>query len=446
MNIFEIFGIDEAYQLTDKLAEILFNREARGRVFAEYISTKPDLSRETFLEEFQSVHADRGRLNQDFTPPAVADLVSLLAGSGNRVLDVCAGTGSLTITQWAQNPHARIECEEYSRPALMLLLFNLAVRNADAVVRHTDVLTREVFAAYRITPGEQFGDIELLGNMPDSRQVDVVVSNPPYSAKWQPQDDDRFEGFGLAPKSKADYAFVLHGLHRLADNGTMVAVLPHGVLFRGAAEAAIRQKLIEQNHLHAVIGLPENLFQATSIPVCLMVLKKNRTTRDVLFIDASDGFAKAKNVNLLQAGHIDNIMRAYRAFADAERFAKVVTPAELAENDFNLNIPRYVDTFVREPVQDLNDIMDGLLLNQRDIDNTNRELLAQMRQLKCSDPAEQADFDRAVKKFAVFAAPPAPVASGSLLPPDVDGMIAQTEQQIAQLQAMKQYFLDKMFV
>ena len=193
MNIFEIFGIDEAYQLTDKLAEILFNREARQRVFAEYISTKPDLSRETFLEAFQSGHADRERLNQDFTPPAVAELVSLLSCSSGSVLDVCAGTGSLTIAKWAQNPHARIECEEYSRPALMLLLFNLAVRNADAVVRHTDVLTREVFAVYRITPGERFGDIEQLdgwdGN--DSHRADVVVSNPPYSAKWQPQDDER---------------------------------------------------------------------------------------------------------------------------------------------------------------------------------------------------------------------------------------------------------------
>lgn len=182
--------------------------------------------------------------------------------------------------------------------------------------------------------------------------------NPPYSAKWSADatflDDSRFNRYGkLAPKSKADFAFLLHGFYHLKDSGTITIVLPHGVLFRGAAEGVIRKKLLEDGSIDAVIGMPGNLFFGTSIPTTIIILKKNRSTRDVLFIDASKEFIKGKNQNKLSKEHIDKIVETYQKREDIEKYAHVVTFDEIKENDFNLNIPRYVDTFEEEEPVDI---------------------------------------------------------------------------------------------
>ncbi|QAR51558.1 type I restriction-modification system subunit M [Bacillus altitudinis] len=187
---------------------------------------------------------------------------------------------------------------------------------------------------------------------------DSVLMNPPYSAKWSADDtfldDSRFNRYGkLAPKSKADFAFLLHGLYHLKDSGTMAIVLPHGVLFRGAAEGVIRKKLLEDGHIDTVIGLPANLFFGTSIPTTVIILKKNRTTRDVLFIDASKEFTKGKNQNKLSTDHIDKVVETYQNREDVEKYAHVASFEEIKENDFNLNIPRYVDTFEEEEPVDM---------------------------------------------------------------------------------------------
>lgn len=187
---------------------------------------------------------------------------------------------------------------------------------------------------------------------------DSVLMNPPYSAKWSADetflDDSRFNRYGrLAPKSKADFAFLLHGFYHLKDSGSMAIVLPHGVLFRGAAEGIIRKKLLEDGSIDAIIGMPANLFFGTSIPTTVIILKKNRTTRDVLFIDASNAFKKGKNQNELTTEHIDTIVETYKARTNVEKYAHVATFAEIAENDFNLNIPRYVDTFEEEEPVDM---------------------------------------------------------------------------------------------
>lgn len=182
--------------------------------------------------------------------------------------------------------------------------------------------------------------------------------NPPYSAKWSADDtfldDSRFNRYGkLAPKSKADFAFLLHGYYHLKETGTMAIVLPHGVLFRGAAEGTIRQKLLEDGSIYAVIGMPANLFFGTSIPTTVIVLKKNRSTRDVLFIDASKDFIKGKNQNKLAKENIDQIVNTYKERKDVEKYAHVASFEEIKENDYNLNIPRYVDTFEEEAPIDM---------------------------------------------------------------------------------------------
>lgn len=177
--------------------------------------------------------------------------------------------------------------------------------------------------------------------------LDAVVSNPPYSQKWDPtgkKSDPRFNGYGLAPKTKADYAFLLHDLYHLRAGEIMTIVLPHGVLFRGGDEAVIRKNLIENNNIDAIIGLPANIFFGTGIPTIIMVLKKNRSNDDILIIDASKGFVKEGKNNKLRARDIKKIVDCYESRADIEKFSRKISRDEIRKNDYNLNIPRYVDS------------------------------------------------------------------------------------------------------
>ena len=189
------------------------------------------------------------------------------------------------------------------------------------------------------------------------------MANPPFSAQWSASQlhmsDDRFSVYGkLAPSSKADMAFVQHMVYHLAEDGCMAVVLPHGVLFRGGAEGHIRQYLIEQmNCLDAVIGLPANIFYGTSIPTCVLVFKKCRKhPEDVLFIDASQHFDKVKTQNILRPAHIDKILHAFKTRSNEDKYSHVASLADIKANDYNLNIPRYVDTFEAEESIDLNAI------------------------------------------------------------------------------------------
>ena len=202
-------------------------------------------------------------------------------------------------------------------------------------------------------------------------EFEAVVANPPFSANWKGKNnplnetDDRFSQYGkLAPTSKADFAFVQHMIYQLAENGTMAVVLPHGVLFRGAAEETIRKYIIqEQNYLDAVVGLPPALFYGTGIPACILVLKKCRVhDTDILFIDASRQFEKEVRQNKLLDEHVDRIVETYRKRESVEKYSYVASLSEIAENDYNLNIPRYVDTFEEEVSVDLNAIVDEIQL------------------------------------------------------------------------------------
>ena len=187
---------------------------------------------------------------------------------------------------------------------------------------------------------------------PNEDRFEAVVANPPFSAKWSSGDmlltDDRFSQYGrLAPASKADFAFVQHMIHHLADNGTMAVILPHGVLSRGGAEGHIREFLIrDRNYLDAVIGLPPNIFFGTSIPTCILVFKKCRENPDdILFIDASANFERAKNQNVLRQDDIEKLVDVFRSRESRDKYSCVVPMSQIAEYAFNLNIPRYVDTF-----------------------------------------------------------------------------------------------------
>jgi type I restriction enzyme M protein len=179
-------------------------------------------------------------------------------------------------------------------------------------------------------------------------EFDAIVANPPFSYRWEPTDalgeDFRFKSHGLAPKSAADFAFLLHAFHFLSSEGTMAIILPHGVLFRGGAEERIRTKLLKDGHIDTVIGLPANLFFSTSIPVCILVLKKCKKPDDVLFINASEFFEKGKRQNFLRRSDINKIVATYRERSEEDRYARRVSMAEIEQNGYNLNISRYVST------------------------------------------------------------------------------------------------------
>lgn len=225
------------------------------------------------------------------------------------------------------------------------------------------------------------------------KQFEAIVANPPFSAQWSANplftSDDRFSQYGkLAPGSKADYAFVQHMIYHLADNGAMAIVLPHGALFRSGAEQHIRKYLIEdKNYLDAVIGLPANLFYGTSIPTCIMVFKKCRENpEDVLFIDASQHFEKIKTQNYLTDAHIDQIISTYRNRAEEGKYSKRVRLKELADNDYNLNIPRYVDTFEVEESIDIEAIAQELKKLETEMHDTDTAIAAFCKELQIPTP------------------------------------------------------------
>ena len=202
-------------------------------------------------------------------------------------------------------------------------------------------------------------------------QFDAVVANPPFSYRWEPSealgDDVRFKNYGLAPKSAADFAFLLHGFHFLKQDGVMAIILPHGVLFRGGAEARIRTKLLKDGHIDTVIGLPANLFFSTGIPVCVLVLKKCKKPDDVLFINAAEHFEKGKRQNQLLPEHIDKIISTYQHRKEEPRYARRVGMDEIEKNDFNLNISRYVSTAQAEEEIDLAAVHAELLAAEKKI-------------------------------------------------------------------------------
>jgi type I restriction enzyme M protein len=227
----------------------------------------------------------------------------------------------------------------------------------------------------------------------EGMHFEAIVANPPFSAHWSANplhlSDDRFSQYGkLAPKTKADFAFIQHMIHHLNDNGTMAVVMPHGVLFRGSAEGHIRRYLIEErNYLDAVIGLPANIFYGTSIPTSILVFKKCREDNDcVMFIDASAHFEKVKNQNHLREEDIEKIVSTYQERKDIEKYSHKATLEEIAENDYNLNIPRYVDTFEEEEAVDLAEVAKALKDLELEMNETDETIRGFCKELGIDSP------------------------------------------------------------
>ena len=319
-----------------------------------------------------------------YTPHKVSEVLAKLATiSLNQnedkpsVYDFACGSGSLLLTVQDEIKNNVL----YYGQELNTTTYNLARMN---LMMH-DVAYDRMTLKNADTLEQDWPDGVDEQGVDHPRNFDVVVANPPYSARWDNNDrklkDPRFKDYGLAPKTKGDYAFLLHGLYHLDQNGTMAIVLPHGVLFRGAKEGKIREALLKKNQIDAIIGMPAGLFYSTGIPTVILVLKKNKTNKDVLFIDASKGFEKGKNQNILRDKDIDKIINTYKERKDVERYAHVATFDEIQENDFNLNIPRYVDTFVPEPPVDLKKVAADLHETNIEIEKTQKELVGMLKDL-----------------------------------------------------------------
>ena len=332
-----------------------------------------------------------------YTPQAVSKILTKIAIAGQEnkrglsVYDPCMGSGSLLLNakKYAEQP----DYIKYYGQELNTSTYNLARMN---------------MFLHGIVPDNQNlrnGDT-LDGDWPTGEETDfnMVLMNPPYSAKWSAAagflQDERFSDYGvLAPKSKADYAFLLHGLYHLKNNGTMAIVLPHGVLFRGAAEGKIREKLLRSGNIYAVIGLPANLFYNTSIPTCIIVLKKHRDGRDVLFIDASKKFNKGKKQNEMTDEHIDAVIELYSKRETVEKESYLATFEDIEKNDFNLNIPRYVDNFEKEEDVDINALLSDMTKTDAEIKQVQGDFVSLLKELTSPDEAIMTSLNELLRKM-----------------------------------------------
>ncbi|MEE8824595.1 putative type I restriction enzymeP M protein [Lentilactobacillus sunkii] len=325
-----------------------------------------------------------------YTPQQVSKVLSQLVTLGKEevptVYDPTMGSGSLLLRV---GDYAKVA--EYYGQELNGTTYNLARMN---MLMHGINYSRFDL---------QQGDTLENDRFPD-KTFDAVVANPPYSANWDPAgklDDERFRKYGkTAPKSKADFAFVEHMLYHLKPTGTMAVVLPHGVLFRGAAEGKIRQYMIEHdNVLDAVIGMPANLFYGTSIPTVVLVFKKNRDRDDIFFIDASKEFEKGKNQNNLTDENVAKIVETYKSRKDVDKLAHDATLDEIKENEFNLNIPRYVDTFEPEPPVDVDKLVADIQSTDEQIDKLQSEFSGMLNDLEGKTPDAQAQLTKIKELF-----------------------------------------------
>ena len=403
-----ILGVRESFELPEKLTALLADTEKREAAFARFLEIEPDLSFDWFTDYFQEGSSNRKKMMQDFTPCELARLLPKLLGDFGSCLDVCAGTGGLTVAAWNKKHGARFVVEELSRQAFPLLLFNLAIRNVEGLAINRDTLSGELFGAYRLTRGERFSAIAQTDGIAFD-PVDICVTNPPYSLKWQnnPKDGDpRFAHFGYPPNDKADYGFVLHGFHHLNDAGRLCAILPCGTQFRGNREKEIRKNLIDGGHLAGVIDVPENLFLNTGIQVSLLLLRREPSDEPVVFIDGSQEYEKAKKQNRLTEKEIEKISYTYNKRLAIERYSRLVSVEEIRDedHDYNLNLRRYVDTYIKPPTPDLTEICAELVKTEKEIRRLSRAIYDEfLMNLHASGGIHEKNLEEIKKAFAFMA-------------------------------------------
>lgn len=355
---------------------------------------------EYLISQFAS--GSGAKAGEFYTPQSVSNILSEIVTLDSQdsskqkrtdikgILDFACGSGSLLINvkkhvnKINEESGSNIKISQIYGQEKNVTTYNLArmnmilhgIKDNEFEIFHGDTLANEWRKFSERNPSKKI-------------ECEIVVANPPFSSAWEHtngiREDFRFVNHGVAPRSTADFAFLLHGLHFLRDNGTMAIILPHGVLFRGGEEENIRKKLINDQNIDAVIGLPANLFYSTGIPVCIIVLKKCKKEDDILFINANKEFTKEKTRNILEDKHIQKIVNAYKERKEEENYSKRVTIDIIKQNDYNLNISRYVSTAEEEKTIDLEQVKDDLDNIEAKITATKEKLNGYLRQLDLSD-------------------------------------------------------------
>lgn len=372
-------GIGAVEEMPGVLMQACENNDEEA--FSAFVEAVPDLDTDWLQKIFQYYIADRKEKMQDYSPESLGDLLAEFAGEGESILDVCAGSGALTIRCWAKNRSRRFVCVELDEAAVSLLLFNLASRNIESVVLRRDVLSQETFDAWTVKKGDRFGVVERGG---EPFECDFCVSNPPYNMKWRHPDfapmQPRFQGLTVPPESNANYAFVLSAMESV-ERGAFI--LPNGALSSVGVEGKVRSEIVEDNWIDAVVACPDRMFESTSIPVCVVAVDKGKKTASVEMVDARETYdvevrdqrgqygSKShtsrvyhKNVSVLTRGHVGKIAGAIRDRANEIGFCAPATVEQIRRNEYNLAPARYIDKEVQDSrhrpyediVNDLNDV------------------------------------------------------------------------------------------
>ncbi|MFA5234092.1 MAG: type I restriction-modification system subunit M [Sulfurimonas sp.] len=346
-------------------------------------STNTDILGDAYEYLIGQFAAGSGKSAGEFyTPQQISDILSQIVtldsqdpSSGkkkklDKVFDFACGSGSLLLNvrkQLGAHGIGKIYGQEKNITTYNLARMNMllhGMKDSEVEIHHGDSLTNDWEMLRETNPAKQM-------------KFDAIVANPPFSLRWEPNEamgeDFRFKNYGLAPKSAADFAFLLHGFHFLGAEGTMAIILPHGVLFRGGAEERIRTKLLKDGNIDTVIGLPSNLFFSTGIPVCILVLKKCKKSDDVLFINASEHFEKGKRQNKLLPENIQKIVETYQFRKEEDRYSRRVSMQEIEKNEFNLNISRYISTSTADEEIDLQEVHKNLVEIEKDITKYTKE-------------------------------------------------------------------------
>ena len=359
MTLQEFFDVKESYRLPDKIMEMLLSPDAEKTI----TQIKEQISCD-IRDMFQEEQGDRKSLKQDFTPDCICSIVADLMIDGT-CLDMCSGTGALS-KMAALKRGIEINEQEFSERTIPFAILDACMNGMQGTISKADCLRNTVQETYLL---EERGGISIvsLQERQEAGCFDNVIMNPPYSMKFPEADEMRIMGHKI-PKSKADYGFILRGLEHLNRGGRLIAILPHGVLFRGAGEGDIRKWLVQERLINAVIRLPDKLFLNTSIPVFVLILQYD--SPDILFIDASKDFIKKSAQNDMTEQQTGKVVDTFLNRQEVERYSHITSYSEIEKNDFNLNIPRYVDSFVHEPLPDVRKI----LTNLREIDEEEKKV------------------------------------------------------------------------
>lgn len=369
-KMFDLFDCKRFEELPDKM----FNSGYTFKIFDEYMKMVGDLDKDWIKHLFQYYQADRINKKQDFTPNCLSSLLSQLSGKANVIYDCCAGTGSLTIEKWKDNPNALFICEELDENAIPFLLFNLAIRNIHAYVVNGNVLTKEAKARFIVTKGDKYGCVENVEGMTLPKNIDVSISNPPYNISWnQPSAlealaDERFNKCELPPKGNANYAFILHCFN-LAKRSCYI--LPNVILKSDGAEWEIRKYLIDNNFINSVIILPDKMFEITTISTCILALDKNKVNDNVAFIDMRQRYSieiREQNGQYGSSSHTKRTyLKEYKTF-NAEQIESVLNAISSGDN-----IPEFCITVKNDQVKKMNyDIAPSTYIQFEEKENPHR--------------------------------------------------------------------------